>query len=127
MTSSPRRLPSRMNKRFPIRRNSTSAEQGYVLLGVMLLLAMFTIAMAIAVPSITKEIQRDRDVETMHRGKQYVRAIQLYYRKFNAYPPNMDALVKTNEMRFLRKKYIDPTDRKSTRLNSSHLGISYAV
>ena len=50
-----------------------------MLLGVMLLLAMFTIAMAIAVPSITKEIQRDRDVETMHRGKQYVRAIQLYY------------------------------------------------
>ena len=49
----------------------------------------------------------------MHRGKQYVRAIQLYYRKFNAYPPNLDALVKTNEIRFLRKKYIDPTTGKA--------------
>ena len=48
----------------------------------------------------------------MHRGKQYRRAIQLYYRKFHAYPPNVDALVKTNEIRFLRKKYIDPMTGK---------------
>jgi hypothetical protein len=81
-------------------------------MGVMLMLALFTIAMAIAVPRISKEIQRDREVETMHRGKQYVRAIQLYYRKFNAYPPNIDALAKSNEIRFLRKRYIDPTTGK---------------
>jgi hypothetical protein len=48
----------------------------------------------------------------MHRGKQYIRAIQLYYRKFNAYPPTIDALVKTNEIRFLRKRYIDPMTGK---------------
>ncbi|HXS75491.1 MAG TPA: hypothetical protein VN753_04890, partial [Terracidiphilus sp.] len=54
----------------------------------------------------------DRDEETMQRGKQYIRAIQLYYRKFHAYPPNVDALVKTNEIRFLRKKYVDPTTGK---------------
>jgi hypothetical protein len=39
---------------------------------------------------------------------QYRRAIQLYYRKFHAYPPNVEALVNTNDIRFLRKKYIDP-------------------
>ena len=44
----------------------------------------------------------------MHRGKQYARAVKLYYKKFGAYPPNVDALVKTNNIRFLRKKYIDP-------------------
>jgi hypothetical protein len=48
----------------------------------------------------------------MQRGKQYIRAVQLYYRKFNAYPPNVDALVKTNDIRFLRKKYVDPTTGK---------------
>ena len=48
----------------------------------------------------------------MERGKQYIRAIQLYYRKFQAYPPNIDALVKTSEIRFLRKKYIDPMTGK---------------
>ena len=39
---------------------------------------------------------------------QYRRAIQLYYRKFTAYPPNVEALVNTNDIHFLRKKYIDP-------------------
>ncbi len=69
--------------------------------------------MAIAVPNINKEIQRDREVETMHRGKQYVRALKLYYKKFGNYPPNVDALVKgTNNLRFLRKKYIDPSTGK---------------
>ena len=43
---------------------------------------------------------------------QYRRAIQLYYRKFHAYPPNIDALVNTNNIRFLRKKYIDPMTGK---------------
>jgi len=43
---------------------------------------------------VAESIQRDREVETMQRGKQYIRAIQLYYKKFHAYPPNMDALIK---------------------------------
>jgi hypothetical protein len=68
--------------------------------------------MAVSAPRIAADIQRDREVETMHRGKQYIRAIQLYYRKFNAYPPSMDALVKTNEIRFLRKRYLDPITGK---------------
>jgi hypothetical protein len=28
--------------------------------------------------------------------------------KFSIYPPNIEALVKTNNIRFLRKKYVDP-------------------
>jgi type II secretory pathway pseudopilin PulG len=87
-------------------------EAGYILLGVIILLALFVIAMAVTAPRIAADIQRDREVETMHRGKQYIRAIQLYYRMFNAYPPSVDALVKTNEIRFLRKRYIDPVTGK---------------
>ncbi len=87
-------------------------EEGYILLGVMILLALFVIAMAVTAPRIAADIQRDREVETMHRGKQYIRAIKLYYFKFHAYPPNVDALVKTNEIRFLRKRYIDPITGK---------------
>ena len=102
--------------RIPIRRTQGAgpkpSEDGFILLGVIILLALFVIAMAVAAPQIAKSIQRDRDIETMHRGKQYRRAIQLYYRKFNAYPPGIEALVKTNEIRFLRKKYVDPTTGK---------------
>jgi type II secretory pathway pseudopilin PulG len=95
----------------PTRRPKPS-EEGYVLVAVIFMVAILVLTLATAAPKIAKEIQRDREVETMHRGKQYRRAIQLYYRKFNRYPPNVDALVKTNEIRFLRKKYIDPTTGK---------------
>src|SRR6516225_5803073 len=95
----------------PIRRAKPS-EEGYILVAVMFMLALLIIAMAVALPKIAASIQRDRDLETFRRGMQYRRAIQLYYRKFHRYPPNIDALVKTNEIRFLRKKYIDPTTGK---------------
>ena len=72
------------------------------------LMALLALSLAVAAPKIARSIQRDRDLETFHRGMQYRRAIQLYYRKFHAYPPNVDALIKTNNIRFLRKKYIDP-------------------
>jgi len=88
------------------------SEDGYMLVAVLFLMAAMVIALAAAAPRIKDEIRRDREVETMQRGKQYIRAVQLYYRKFHAYPPNMDALVKTQEIRFLRKKYIDPTTGK---------------
>jgi len=99
-----------MPRILPIRRKPS--ENGYMLISVIILLALFMIAMAVGAPKVAESIQRDRDLETMHRGKQYIRAIQLYYRKFHAYPPNLDALVKTNEIRFLRKKYIDPVTGK---------------
>jgi type II secretory pathway pseudopilin PulG len=100
-----------MSRAIPSRHPRPS-EEGYILIWVIFLLAIFTIAMSVAVPRIAKEIQLDREHETMARGKQFTRAVQLYYRKFHAFPPNQDALVKTNEIRFLRRKYIDPTTGK---------------
>lgn len=100
-----------MTSTHPIRGKKHS-EDGYILIWVIFLLAVFSLWLAVAIPQAAKEIQRDRELETMERGKQYIRAIQLYYRKFHAYPPNMDALVNTNQVRFLRKKYIDPTTGK---------------
>jgi type II secretory pathway pseudopilin PulG len=88
------------------------SEEGYILIWVMFLLVIFTISLSVAAPAIGKQIERDREVETMERGKQYIRAVQLYYKKFHAYPPNADALVNTNQIRFLRKKYIDPMTGK---------------
>jgi hypothetical protein len=84
-----------------------------MLVAAMFLLFVFALSLSIAAPLITRSIQRDREVETMERGKQYQRAIQLYFRKFNSYPPSIDALVKTNNIRFLRKKYINPMTGKS--------------
>jgi type II secretory pathway pseudopilin PulG len=93
-------------------RSKKASEDGYVLVAVIFMLALLIIAMAVAVPVVRKSIQREQEYETMQRGKQYARAVRLYYKKFGRYPPNIDALVMTNQIRFLRKKYVDPTTGK---------------
>jgi type II secretory pathway pseudopilin PulG len=95
-----------------VRNGVPPSEEGYMLLTAVFLLVLLVVSLSIALPSVIKSIQRDRDVETWHRGMQYRRAVQVYYRKFHAYPPNADALVKTNNIRFLRKKYNDPVTGK---------------
>lgn len=87
-------------------------EEGYTLLIVMFLVASLVLFLSIALPRVRTELQRDQELETVHRGQQYIRAIQLYYRRFHAFPPNADALVETNGVRFLRRKYIDPMTGK---------------
>jgi len=101
-----------MMKRYPIRRRPQPSEEGYILVAVIFMLAILMISLSLAAPAIKKDIQRDRELETMQRGKQYARAIKMYYKKFGAYPPNVDALVKTSNIRFLRRKYIDLTTGK---------------
>jgi type II secretory pathway pseudopilin PulG len=83
-------------------------EAGYVLLAVIFLTVILLISLAIAAPKMARSIQRDKELETIHRGEQYKRAIKLYYQKFGSYPTSIDQLVQTNQMRFLRKKYTDP-------------------
>ncbi|MDR3734986.1 MAG: type II secretion system protein [Acidobacteriaceae bacterium] len=83
-----------------------------MLISLTLMVALIILSMAAAVPKVRKEIQRDQEVEAMHRGQQYVRAIQLYYRRFHNFPPNVEALQETNGIRFLRQRYSDPLTGK---------------
>jgi len=94
------------------KRARAAGEQGYILLAVLFMVVLVLIALSVAAPKVAADIERDREVEMIHRGQQYVRAIKLYYKKFGAYPPNLDALEKTNEIRFLRKRYKDPITGK---------------
>jgi type II secretory pathway pseudopilin PulG len=93
-------------------RRFSSGEEGYILIAVLFMVVLVLIALSLAAPKVAADLERDREVELMHRGKQYQRAIQLYYRKFQRYPPNMEGLEKTNEIRFLRRRYVDPITRK---------------
>jgi hypothetical protein len=70
------------------------------------------IALAVAAPIVAKDIQRDKEVEAVHRGKQYTRAIKLYYKRFGNYPTTIAMLENTNNIRYLRKRYIDPITGK---------------
>jgi type II secretory pathway pseudopilin PulG len=96
-------------------------EDGYILITVLFLVALVLIGLAVAAPRMAQSIQRDKEIELVHRGEQYKRAIKLYYRKFGAYPTSIDQLLNTNKIRFLRKRYTDPiTGKDDWRL--IHLG-----
>lgn len=93
-------------------RRQRSKQAGYILIAIIFAVTLAIIALAAAVPAIKTSIKREREDELVHRGHQYVRAIQLYYRKFGRYPNSIDDLLDTNNMRFLRKKYTDPITGK---------------
>jgi len=77
---------------------------------LLLAMALLILGMAAIIPSIKFEIERDREEEMIHRGVQYERAIKLYYKKFGRYPAKIEDLQNTNNIRFLRKRYKDPTN-----------------
>ena len=83
-----------------------STERGFAMAGLLVTIALLSLAMSVAMPTWKTMAQREKEEELLWRGQQYDRAIQLY-RKKNAAPgaPSVDKLV---EGRFLRKKYKDP-------------------
>jgi hypothetical protein len=74
---------------------------------IFVMVGLMIAALAVA-PAINTAIKRDKEVEMVHRGVEYARAIKKYYKKFGRYPANLEALEDTNHMRFLRKRYKDP-------------------
>jgi len=94
------------------RPRSERQEEGFLLLGVLFMVLLITLALAIAAPKMAESIRRDKEIETVHRGMQYARAIQIYFNKYGRYPNTIDQLVKSNDQRFLRKRYLNPMTGK---------------
>ena len=72
------------------------------------MIALLGIVALTAIIPIKFEIQRDQELEMIHRGVQYSRAIRTYYKKFGRYPTKIEDLESANNLRFLRKRYKDP-------------------
>jgi len=85
-----------------------NSSRGYILLTLMLFFTVLAIAALAVLPQIAQQIQRDREEEMIHRGVQYTRAVQRYYKKFGRYPTRVEELESSNNLRFLRKRYKDP-------------------
>ncbi len=83
-------------------------DSGYMLLVLMLAVAVLTITMLSVAQNYRRAIQRDREVEMIHRGEQYSRAVKRYFKKFGRYPTTIEQLEDTNKIRCLRKRYKDP-------------------
>lgn len=95
-------------------KHGSKRQNGYVLMAILFLLALLTLAIMAAAPAIARRIQRERELETIQRGKQYARAIRLFYRKAGRYPNSVSELLDTNHLRFLRKEYKDPESDDGT-------------
>lgn len=99
-----------------IRDRAGRRDDGYILLTLVLVMATAVIASAIIAPSLAFEIRRDREEELVHRGVQYSRAIQKFFKKTGHYPANLDELQNQNGIRFIRKLYKDPVTGKDFKL-----------
>src|SRR5947209_4431207 len=94
---------------FQFRRRSRShPEQGYILLTLMFLATLVILSLTALAPQLTQQIKRDQEEEMIHRGVQYSRAIQHFYKKTGRYPTRLEELDDFNNIRFLRKHYKDP-------------------
>jgi hypothetical protein len=85
-----------------------SRQNGSALLIVFVFAAMIAIMLYKEMPVAAFEAQRQKEQLLMDRGNEYKRAVKLYVRKFQTFPPSIEALENTNRMRFLRNRYVDP-------------------
>jgi type II secretory pathway pseudopilin PulG len=98
-----------MRRQRPFRHShSGSAQRGYILLTLMLVVSLLAIAAVAIAPTFSFQIRRDREEELIHRGVQYSRAVRKYFKKFGRYPTSIEDLQNTNNLRFLRRRYKDP-------------------
>jgi hypothetical protein len=101
---------------------SGTGDDGYLLVGAVVAIFLVMLALSVGAASVAKQLQREREVETVHRANEYVRAIRVFYRKNgNRYPTTIEQLENTNNQRFLRQRFADPlTGKPDWRL--IHLG-----
>ena len=91
-----------------VRRSGSHREGGYILLTLMFLATLVVLSLVALAPQLTQQIKRDQEEELIHRGVQYSRAIQHFYKKTGRYPVRLEELDNFNNVRFLRKHYKDP-------------------
>jgi hypothetical protein len=95
------------------RARSRNPESGYALLLVFAMAATVAIMLYSQLPRVAFEAQRDKEQLLIDRGEQYTRAVQLFVRKYNRFPTDIQALENTQNIRFLRKQYVDPLTGKN--------------
>jgi hypothetical protein len=83
--------------------------RGYAMAALLMGLSVMSVMLTMAVPVWHTVVRREREDELIFRGRQYVRAIELFQRKYGGtFPPTIDLLL---EGRFLRHRYLDPITR----------------
>ncbi len=74
--------------------------------------AIVAIGLYTQLPRAAFEAQREKESLLINHRQQYIRGVQLYVRKMGRYPAKIEDLDNTQNIRFLRKHYIDPMTGK---------------
>jgi hypothetical protein len=90
-----------------------SPEGGYVYFMVLFLMVMMVAASTTVLMDARTQGRRQREEDVIWRGKEFVRAIKLYFRKSGRYPQNLDELEKgVANIHFLREEaFADPMNK----------------
>ncbi len=83
------------------------AEGGFTLAMFVMVVAIISIMLGVAVQSVEFSMRREREAELIFRGQQYVEAIRLYRAKYGRYPMRMQEIWEAKP-RVVRKKWKDP-------------------
>jgi len=89
-------------------------QDGYAILLVLFFVTLLLLMTLTVAPNILTQGRRQKEIEMIWRGKQYSRAVKLYYRKTGKFPTSMDDLIKptVGNIRFIRQAYKDPMNAK---------------
>jgi type II secretory pathway pseudopilin PulG len=101
-----------------MKRPRPKTDAGFAIATLIVFAAVVSILAAATIPAYQMRAQREREEELIFRGEEYVRAIQKYQRKYNVYPPTLDALLNTDGIRFVRRQYKDPITGEDFRIIS---------
>jgi len=84
----------------------TTCVRGYAMAALLVGMSVMAVMLSVALPVWNTAVRREREVELVFRGEQYVHAIALFQRKYaGTFPPSVEVLV---QQRFLRRPYRDP-------------------
>ena len=93
-------------------RRGSSRESGYAYLLALFMMTMVLASSVALMMNAATQGRREREADMIWRGKQYVRAIKLYYRRTGHYPATVDDLVQgVANIHFLRETYKDPMNK----------------
>ncbi len=106
------------------KRRRSSGQAGYTLALVMVMASVLLVALSEAALNWRTAVKREREEELIFRGEQYQRALILWYAHWSrtlgtpqvAYPSTVEALLNTNNKRFLRQPWTDPVTNEEWRL-----------
>jgi type II secretory pathway pseudopilin PulG len=84
-----------------------SAERGYTLVAIVIGMAILAILTAAVAPAVSVIMQEDREQELIFRGRQYVRGMVLFQKRYGRFPTSLKEMY-TAKPRTIRQLWKDP-------------------